>query len=242
MIGTPVRPGARPWTVAYAQRSESSKVCREVWSAEGSRVPHDKATVRDLRSGVIVSVASIVWTVVASTISIAAGVSASDLVLVVFGCTGLLDAAGSTALVIHFRHALRHETFSERHERMAFLIVTGGLIVVGVATIAESLDRLVTGTHGGASTVGVITAAATAVVLALLARRKMRLGRSIPSQALFADGLLSTTGAVLAVVTVVGTVLTGLGAWWADPVAALCVALGALCIAVLLARQQPDET
>src|SRR3954470_20741074 len=217
-------------------------VCREVWSAEGRRMPHADDTLSDLRAGLRVSVVSIAWTVVASTVSIAAGISASDLVLVAFGCTALLDAAGSTALVIHFRHALRHETFSERHERVAFLVVTGGLVVVGVATIVESLDRLVTGTHGDASTVGVMTAAATAVVLALLARRKLRLGRSIPSQALVADGLLSTTGAVLAVVTVAGTVLTGRGAWWADPVAALCVALGALCIAVLLARQQPDET
>jgi divalent metal cation (Fe/Co/Zn/Cd) transporter len=63
------------------------------------------------------------------------------------------------------------------------------------------------------------------------------LGRAIPSQALFADGMLSTTGAALAVVTVVGALLTSIGWWWADPAAALCVAAGALAVAVTLARQ-----
>ena len=205
-------------------------------------MPHDDVTVSDLRSGLRVSVASIAWTVMASTVSIAAGIHAFDLVLVAFGCTGLLDAAGSTALVIHFRHSLRHETFSERHERIAFLVVNGGLVVVAVATIAESVDRLAAGTHGEGSIVGAITAAATAVVLSLLARRKLRLGRRIPSQALFADGVLSSTGAVLAVVAVVGTVLSGLGAWWADPVAASCVAVGALGAALVLVRQQRQNS
>jgi divalent metal cation (Fe/Co/Zn/Cd) transporter len=80
-------------------------------------------------------------------------------------------------------------------------------------------------------------ASASVVALTLLARVKLTLGRRIPSQALFADGLLSTTGAVLGVVTVLGTLLSALGWWWADPIAALAVAVGALAVAVILARQ-----
>lgn len=202
-------------------------------------MPHDDSTTEDLARGVRVSSLSIAWTVVASTVSIVAGLGASDLVLVAFGCTGLLDAAGSVALVVHFRHALRHETFSVRHERIAFLVVNGGLVVVAIATMTESVRRLVTGTHGDGTSLGVATAAASAVVLTVLARRKLVLGRSIPSHALVADGMLSSTGAVLAVVTVLGTSLAGV-AWWADPVAALGVALGALGVAVMLARQEAD--
>jgi divalent metal cation (Fe/Co/Zn/Cd) transporter len=192
----------------------------------------------DLRSGVRVSTLSIAYTVAASMVAIGVGLSASSLVLVAFGCTGLLDAAGSIALVVHFRHALKHQTFSERHERVAFLIVTGGLVLVALATVVESVTRLVTKTHGEPTLAGIAVASASVLVLALLARRKISLGRDIPSQALFADGLLSTTGAVLAVVTVLGTLLSALGWWWADPVAALLVAVGALAVAVILARQQ----
>jgi divalent metal cation (Fe/Co/Zn/Cd) transporter len=200
-------------------------------------VPHSRSAAGDLQSGLRVSVLSIGWTVVSSAVAIVSGITASDLVLVAFGCTGLLDAAGSTALVIHFRHALRHERFSERHERVAFLVVNTGLVVVALATAAESIQRLVSGTHGEASSVGMFTAAVSSVVLTFLARRKMVLGRSIPSHALFSDGMLSATGAVLAVVTVIGTALISLGLWWADPVAALVVAAGALAVAVILARE-----
>jgi divalent metal cation (Fe/Co/Zn/Cd) transporter len=205
-------------------------------------MPHDESTVSSLSSGLRVSLVSIAWTVVASSVAIATGLAASDLVLVAFGLTGLLDAAGSIALVIHFRHALRHETFSARHERVAFLVVNGGLVIVAVATISESIHRLATATHGDGTVLGICVASASAVVLTLLSRRKLRLGRSIPSQALFADGMLSATGAVLAVVTVIGTSLSSLGAWWADPVAALGVAAGALGVATTLARQGQGVT
>jgi len=201
-------------------------------------MPHDESTVDVLSRGLRVSLLSIAWTVIASSVAIGSGINASDLVLVAFGLTGLLDAMGSIALVVHFRHALRHETFSARHERVAFLVVDGGLVIVAVATIGESIRRLVTATHGNGSAVGICTAAASAVVLSVLSRRKMRLGRSIPSPALFADGILSATGAVLAIVTVLGTALSSVGVWWADPVAALGVAAGALGVAVTLARNQ----
>lgn len=196
----------------------------------------DSDPARDLQAGLIVSVASIVWTVVASAVAITSGLRAGSLVLVAFGCTGILDATGSVALVIHFRHSLRHEAFSERHERVAFLIVNTGLVVVAVTTAVESVLRLAGGKHGEESELGVATAAASIAVLAVLSRRKIRLGRLIPSQALVADGVLSGTGAWLAVVTVVGTLLSAVGWWWADPVAALAVALGAFGVAVLLAK------
>lgn len=114
---------------------------------------------RNLRSGLRVSWLSIVWTLAASAVSISAGLRAASLVLLAFGCTGLLDAAGSVALVVHFRHALRHEAFSERHERVAFLVVNGGLVVVAVSTAAESLSRLVAKTHSGRSVLGMVVAA-----------------------------------------------------------------------------------
>ncbi|GAB7006984.1 hypothetical protein JCM18899A_44570 [Nocardioides sp. AN3] len=53
--------------------------------------------------------------------------------------------------------------------------------------------------------------------------------------------MLSATGAVLAVVTVIGTALSGAGVWWADPVAALGVAVGALGVAFILAREEARE-
>ena len=193
-----------------------------------------------LDAGLRLSIASIVWTVCASASSVAVGVRSSNLVLVAFGCTGLLDAAGSTALVVHFRHAMRHDTFSERHERVALSIVTIGLLVVASLTAVESSRRLVLRVHGRETPTGIAIAGASMVVLAWLAYRKRAVGMAIPSHALVADGWLSLTGALLALVTVAGTFLSRLGWWWADPAAALVVAIGALAIGIVLRREGDD--
>jgi divalent metal cation (Fe/Co/Zn/Cd) transporter len=194
-----------------------------------------------LRAGLRVSAVSIVWTVLSSTTAIVLGIGAGSLVLVVFGAAGLLDAAGSVSLMVHFRHALRHEEFSQRHERLALRLVTGGLLAVGGLTAVESGRRLVEGTHPQAAAGGVMVAGASGLVLGSLSRRKRHIAGNIPSRALLADGWLSATGALLAAVTVAGTGLSAtLGWWWADPIAAGAVALGAVAIAAVMARAGVD--
>jgi len=71
----------------------------------------------DLRAGMRVSAVSIAWTLTSSVAAVTIGIAAGSLVLVAFGLTGVLDAAGSATLVVHFRLALRSDTFSESHER-----------------------------------------------------------------------------------------------------------------------------
>jgi divalent metal cation (Fe/Co/Zn/Cd) transporter len=184
-----------------------------------------------------------VWTTLSSTTAIALGIGAGSLVLVVFGAAGLLDAVGSVTLVVHFRHALRHEEFSQRHERLALRLVTGGLIAVGGLTAIESGRRLVEGVRPHAAAGGVVLAGASALVLGSLSRHKRRIAGHIPSRALLADGWLTATGALLAAVTVAGTGLTAaFGWWWADPVAAAIVALGAVAIAVVMTRAEVETT
>jgi divalent metal cation (Fe/Co/Zn/Cd) transporter len=191
-----------------------------------------------LRAGARVSLQSIAWTAASSTAAIVIGVASRSLVLIAFGLTGVLDGAASTSLLIHFRHALRHESISERKERAALRMVTAGLVVVGSLTVAESIRRLIRGGQPAPSAAaGLVVAAASTVVLASLAARKRRIARAIPSRALGADGWLSATGALLAVVTVAGTGLASVfGWWWVDPVAAGLVGCGALGVAVATTR------
>jgi divalent metal cation (Fe/Co/Zn/Cd) transporter len=197
----------------------------------------EAATVDDLRTGLRLSVASIGWTVTTSALAIGIGLAFGSLVLVAFGFVGALDSVGSTALVVHFRHALRHETFSERHERVALTAVTVGLILVGLATLVESGRRLAYRAHGSTVPAGVALAGVSALVLAALAWRKGRVGRAIPSRALVADGWLSATGALLAIVTVAGTGLAAAyGWWWVDAGAAALVGLAAIGAGVAMRR------
>ena len=197
----------------------------------------EAAPTDQLRAGIRVSGVSIVWTVAASTVAVVLGLDTGSVVLVAFGLTGLLDAAGSVSLVVHFRHALHHEAFSEGHERWALRIITLGLVIVGAVTITQSLSQLATGADPAESPMGMAVAALSIVVLAALSVRKHQVARRLRSHALHADGWLTATGCVLAIVTVSGAGLTSaLGWWWADPSAAIVVAGAAIVLAALMWR------
>ena len=194
-----------------------------------------------LRAGLKLSAASMAWTLATNGPALVLGLVRGSLVLAAFGLTGLLDAGGSATLVVHFRHALKHETFSERHERVALRVVTAGLVAVGLVTAAESAHRLVSHPSVHRVPAGVAIAAVSAVVMATLSHHKRRVGTLIPSKALVADGWLSAVGAALAIVTVAGTALTiAFDTWWVDPVAALGVAIGAIVAAAVMTREEPS--
>jgi divalent metal cation (Fe/Co/Zn/Cd) transporter len=193
----------------------------------------------DLRGGVRVSVASVAWALVASTAAVVVGIVDGRLVLVVFGATGLLDAAGSLTLALHFRHALAHEALSVHRERFALRLVSGGLCAIGIATAVESIRRLIGGEASHDSPIGVAIAAASAVVLTALTIWKRKVARLLDSRALTADGWLSATGALLAVVAVTGTLLAVTpDRAWIDPAAALVVATAAVAVGVAELRRE----
>jgi divalent metal cation (Fe/Co/Zn/Cd) transporter len=189
----------------------------------------------DLRAGLRISAISSTWTLASSALAIALGLASSSLVLVAFGLTGLLDAAGSLTLVFHYRHALRHEAISARREHVAHRVVSIGLMVTGTATTAESVRRLALHESGHHSGLGAALAAASVAVLSVLATEKRRVARRLLSRALMADSWLSLTGAFLGVVTVAATVISGIQ--WVDPAGALVIGSAAIAIGALALRR-----
>ena len=190
-----------------------------------------------LRSGLWLSVVSVVWTAAAGSAALTLGVSDGSLVLAALGAIGLIDGVGSATLIVHFRHAIGHRALSERLERRALRVVTVGMAAAGLATAVISVDRLVAHRGGHPVIAGVALSAVSAVVLSALALRKRRTARRIPSTALLADAWLSGIGALLAAVTVVGTaLLEAFRWWWLDPAAAAALGAAALVVSAALAR------
>jgi divalent metal cation (Fe/Co/Zn/Cd) transporter len=180
----------------------------------------------------LVSVQSIVWTACASTTAVVLGLVGHTFVLVALGAIGLVDGVGSVALAYHFHHARRHDALSERLELVAQRIVVGGLAAVGLGAIVVSVVRLISRSSGDASIAGTALAAASVLVLTVLARRKRSLARRVPSGALLSDGNVSGVGAAQAAIALVGAATTRWFNWpWADAAAALVVGSVAVVLA-----------
>ena len=188
----------------------------------------------------LVSLISVVWTVVASSIAVALGVTGNSAVLVAFGAIGFVDALGSIALVYHFRHALRHDELSERLENIAHRVVLAGLFVVGAGAVIVGIVRLIIGASGESSKAGTALAAISLVALLVLSLRKQLIARRVGSDALLSDGRLSGVGALQAGFTLFGSAAARWFHWdWADAVAASLVGIVAIGVAInALARQR----
>ena len=178
------------------------------------------------------SLASVVWTTVAGVTALGIGVTDGSVVLVAFACVGFVDGVGSAALAHHFRHGLRHGGLADHLERLSHRIVVTGLVLVGSAAVVAGLVRLFADDAVDASSAGTVVAAASLVVLAVLATGKVRVAGRVGSAALRSDGHLSMVGAAQSAVTLAGVVAADQGWRWADPSGAAVIGLVAISVGV----------
>jgi divalent metal cation (Fe/Co/Zn/Cd) transporter len=195
----------------------------------GSLVGGESPMPSLLRSALRVSSLSAAWTLAASIAAIIIGLTDGSLALVAFGAVQMFDFAADVVLIVHFRAGAA----AEHLERVVLRVVAAGLIAVGAVTVVVSVVHIRSHDEASYSATSTVLAMASFVALTALAVRKRYLADRLPSAALRADGNLSAVGAGLAGVAVGGIAAAGLFEWWwADPVAALVIAIGAIGLGV----------
>jgi divalent metal cation (Fe/Co/Zn/Cd) transporter len=182
--------------------------------------------VSALRAALRISYVAVVWSVLAGTASVVIGVRSSSTALIGTGTDVLADMLSSVVLVWRFRAELHGGHPGHAVERRAHLVASLSLLVVGVGVAAGAIAHLASGHGASAEVAGVVVAAASLVVLPLLAVIKLRIAAQVPSPALRTDALITLVGAATAGLSLIGLVLTKSLHWTAaDPVAALAIAV-----------------
>jgi divalent metal cation (Fe/Co/Zn/Cd) transporter len=169
---------------------------------------------------------SVAWALLVAVTSLAAGFAADSTALVGFGLASLVDGTASSILVRRFRHERLDLRPSDELERRAAQAIGAIMFLIAAYLAVRAIKALADGSGPESSALGVVLTGASILALPVLAVAKLRLARTLESQALRADGVLSAAGAVLAAATLGGLVLnTTLDLWWADSVAALMIAV-----------------
>lgn len=152
------------------------------------------------------------------------GLLARSLALVAFGLDSLVEVFASLVVLWHLG-ALAEVGRSRRARRL----VAGAFLVLGIYLTAAGIDGLVSGSVPAQSPAGIAFLGATVVMMVSLSISKRRVGLALPSAPLVANANMTLLDGALATGVLVALVMDLVaGWWWADPAAALVVALVAL--------------
>jgi divalent metal cation (Fe/Co/Zn/Cd) transporter len=177
------------------------------------------------------SALSIVLSGAVGIVAVIAGLFSDRLSLLGFGFDAAIDSVASVVLFWRFRLETYHPAGAERAERAAEITVGWVLAALGLYLGIRAIQAVATGARPETNAAGTAISVASLLLLPLLAVAKYRTARDLRSRALRADSVLTGIAAGLALVAVIGVVLTeSLGIPWAD-------AAGGLIAAVVLLRE-----
>jgi divalent metal cation (Fe/Co/Zn/Cd) transporter len=179
-----------------------------------------------LESALRLSLFTIGWNGVVGAVGLGAAVVAGSLALAAFALNALVDSAASAVLVWRFHKERRDPEAAEHLERRAQTGIILAMLVVALYVGVRAVLALAGGAHAEPSILGAVIAGVSVVVLPFLGRRKLDVAARLPSPALRGDGILTLAAAALAGVTLLAQLLNAaLDWWWADPAAALMIAI-----------------
>jgi divalent metal cation (Fe/Co/Zn/Cd) transporter len=154
-------------------------------------------------------------------IAIGAGLVAGSIALVGFGFDSAIELVASAAALWRL-NADVNPVQRERVELLTLRIVGVLFLALALYVTLDAANALFTREVPEASTVGIVLAAASLVVMPLLARAKRKVAIALGSRALRAESQQTQLCTYLSAILLGGLTLNAFfGWWWADPAAAL---------------------
>ena len=174
-----------------------------------------------VRRGQRLSWLTLVYNSLEGFVAIGAGLLAGSVALVGFGFDSAIELAASAAALWRL-NADVDPVERERVERLTLRAVGVLFLALALYVTLDAVNALLKQEAPDESTVGIVLAAASLVVMPLLARAKRRVAIALGSRALRAESQQTQLCTYLSAILLGGLTLNAFfGWWWADPAAAL---------------------
>lgn len=168
--------------------------------------------------------ATIGYNVVEAIIAISAGSIASSSALVGFGLDSIVEVLSAAAVAWQFS-----SPEPQKREKTALRLIAFSFFALALYVAVSALAALFGGERAEHSPVGLWLAAISLLVMPFLSLAERRAGRELGSASAIADSKQTLICSYLSAAVLVGLLLNStLGWWWADPVAALVIAVVAV--------------
>ncbi len=183
----------------------------------------DRAAVLRKRIRIIVAI-TITWNVIEAFVAIAAGGAASSAALIGFGLDSIVEVLSAAAVAWQFS-----APEPQRRERVALRVIAVSFFALAVYVSVDAVLSMVGLRQPEHSTVGIIIAALSLLVMPFLSWFERRTGRELGSATAVADSKQTLICTYLSAAVLIGVLLNSLLGWaWADSVAALIIAVFAV--------------
>ncbi|HEV8419897.1 MAG TPA: cation transporter [Actinomycetota bacterium] len=179
----------------------------------------------DLRRAFWLEYATIAWNAVEAAIALTFGFLAGSLALTAFGIDSVIEVFAAVVVLIELRG---HERQGEEHgpARIFLGLIGGSFFLLATYVLIQATWDLLAQARPDPSIPGIVLTSASLATMWFLAMAKHRTGHRINCRPLIADSQETRLCALLSAVTLAGLVLNAIfGWWWADPVAALGIAV-----------------
>ncbi len=178
---------------------------------------------RVVRRGQWLTWATLLYNSLEAILSIGAGVLAGSVALVGFGVDSVIELTAGVAALWRLRADVDPLTRA-RSERHTVRLIGLCFLALAVYVTYDAAHALIGRRAPGDSVVGIVIAAASLIVMPLLARAKRRVAFRLASGAIAAEAKQTQICAYLSAILLAGLAFNAtVGWWWADPTAALAM-------------------
>ncbi|HZT39901.1 MAG TPA: cation transporter [Bryobacteraceae bacterium] len=193
----------------------------EPYGAAPVKAVRDDDRASRLRRGLRLEYATIAYNSLEGLIAVTSGLFAGSIALTGFGIDSAIEVASGMALLWRL-HSDASPARRERAEWRSLRIVGLCFIALTMYVAVDAISSLACSEAPRESLPGIVLAAASLIIMPLLARAKRRVAAAIGSAALSADAMQTQLCAWLSAILLGGLLLNAAFRWWwADPVAAL---------------------
>lgn len=165
--------------------------------------------------------ATITYNVIEAVIALSEGARVSSTALVGFGLDSVIEVSSAAAVAWQF--AGRDP---QAREKVALRVIAFSFFALATYVTIDAVRSLLGIGEARHSTVGIILAAASLAIMPVLSWAQRKAGRELGSLSAVADSKQTLLCTYLSAVLLIGLVLNSLLGWsWADPIAALVIAV-----------------
>ena len=165
--------------------------------------------------------ATITYNVIEAIVALSEGTRVSSTALIGFGLDSVIEVSSAAAVAWQFAGK-----DPEAREKTALRIIAFSFFGLALYVSVDAIRSLLGAGEARHSPVGITLAAASLAIMPVLSYAQRRAGRELGSLSAVADSKQTLLCTYLSAVLLVGLVLNSAFGWsWADPVAALVIAV-----------------